>query len=103
MNSFILSLFLNGKHIIFHNLVVVEFVHLDLYVLVECNVTNEYLNISNGNVTYNRYYYTQNLIYTCDEGYRGINRVTCQSDGTWSILPACIQIPTTTHNGLYKS
>ena len=65
-------------------------------------MTSEYLNISNGNVTYNRYYYTQNLIYTCDDGYRDINRVTCQSDGTWSILPLCIQEVTLTSSSKYK-
>ena len=69
--------------------------------LVECKLTSEYLNISNGEITHNRYYYTQNLIYKCNEGYRASDTVTCQSNGDWSAAPGCRQISTTTHYGLY--
>ena len=64
------------------------------FIVVECNVVPEFYSITNGNGTYGRYYYVDEFIYTCDDGYIVNNAVTCLSDGNWSGVPGCVQIPT---------
>ncbi|XP_067930168.1 uncharacterized protein [Watersipora subatra] len=57
---------------------------------VMCEVTEKQLNIPNGNSTYRKYSYKEELVYYCNEDYKRYGSVACNGDGSWSAEPKCI-------------